>query len=342
MTGTRFTDERIISILSEYRSGLPIPELCDKHGMNRSTFYRWRLKFGSARWPEWYLFVGEAQSKAGCSSEAIKAYDKYYQNIDAAIDMQEVLLSQRRAIGNGCPAVIFVCMMKSGSEYIRDTVSSALNLPIMHPTVGDLPSDSIIPSAFELASGGGCVVRLHSSATCHNLDVFRSFNQERLIVHVRDPRQVLISWVHHMARIGVSEYLSSLHSYSFDIPSDFRNWPFEERLDWSISEFYQTQLEFLESWMGQDVKKVIPVVEFTNLDDLIADKAGYFRRFSQFYGINTSKVITRSIEHSPRRHRNYRRGDSSEWRVVLSTHQKRILSKITSPKLCKFYNFDLD
>ncbi|SHM29958.1 putative transposase [Rhodanobacter sp. OK091] len=42
----RFTEEQIIGFLREADAGLPIKELCRKHGISSATFYKWRSKFG--------------------------------------------------------------------------------------------------------------------------------------------------------------------------------------------------------------------------------------------------------------------------------------------------------
>ena len=41
-----YSEGQIISILKEAESGIPVPELCRKHGMGNSTFYKWRSKYG--------------------------------------------------------------------------------------------------------------------------------------------------------------------------------------------------------------------------------------------------------------------------------------------------------
>lgn len=41
----RFSDEQIISILKEHEAGVPAKELCRKHGMSDTTFYKWKAKF---------------------------------------------------------------------------------------------------------------------------------------------------------------------------------------------------------------------------------------------------------------------------------------------------------
>ena len=42
----RFTEEQIIGFLREADAGLPIAELCRKHGFSEASYYLWRSKFG--------------------------------------------------------------------------------------------------------------------------------------------------------------------------------------------------------------------------------------------------------------------------------------------------------
>lgn len=46
MKRSRFTEEQIIKILEEGKSGLAIDELCRKHGVSKPTYYSWKAKFG--------------------------------------------------------------------------------------------------------------------------------------------------------------------------------------------------------------------------------------------------------------------------------------------------------
>ena len=43
----RFTDEQIVTILKEGEAGVPVKEICRKHGISDATFYTWRKKFGN-------------------------------------------------------------------------------------------------------------------------------------------------------------------------------------------------------------------------------------------------------------------------------------------------------
>jgi putative transposase len=42
----RFTEEQIIGFLREADAGLPIKELCRRHGFSEASYYLWRSKFG--------------------------------------------------------------------------------------------------------------------------------------------------------------------------------------------------------------------------------------------------------------------------------------------------------
>jgi putative transposase len=46
MKRSRFTEEQIIGILREQEAGLPTSDVCRKHGISSSTFYKWKAKYG--------------------------------------------------------------------------------------------------------------------------------------------------------------------------------------------------------------------------------------------------------------------------------------------------------
>lgn len=42
----RFSEEQIIGFLREAEAGLPVAELCRRHGFSEASYYLWRSKFG--------------------------------------------------------------------------------------------------------------------------------------------------------------------------------------------------------------------------------------------------------------------------------------------------------
>lgn len=45
MERKRFTSEQINSVLQQNELGIPVKDLCRKHGFTEQTFYRWKRQF---------------------------------------------------------------------------------------------------------------------------------------------------------------------------------------------------------------------------------------------------------------------------------------------------------
>jgi len=46
MKRKRFSEEQIIGILREHEAGMPVVDLCRKHGMSSASLYLWKAKYG--------------------------------------------------------------------------------------------------------------------------------------------------------------------------------------------------------------------------------------------------------------------------------------------------------
>jgi putative transposase len=65
MKRSRYTEEQIIGILKEQEAGVPVAELCRKHGLSDATFYNWKSKYGG-------LEVSEARRLRSLEAENAK------------------------------------------------------------------------------------------------------------------------------------------------------------------------------------------------------------------------------------------------------------------------------
>ena len=61
----RFSEEQIIGFLKEAEAGIPVKELCRKHGFSDASFYTWRSKYGG-------MEVSEAKRLRALESENAK------------------------------------------------------------------------------------------------------------------------------------------------------------------------------------------------------------------------------------------------------------------------------
>ncbi len=61
----RYSEEQIIKILEEARTGIKGEELCRRHGISKGTLYLWKTKYGT-------MNVSEAQRLKALESENTK------------------------------------------------------------------------------------------------------------------------------------------------------------------------------------------------------------------------------------------------------------------------------
>lgn len=45
MKKSKFTESQMMAILAEGESGLPVAEVCRKHGISNATYYQWKSKY---------------------------------------------------------------------------------------------------------------------------------------------------------------------------------------------------------------------------------------------------------------------------------------------------------
>ena len=46
MKKSRYNEAQIIAVLKEHQAGIPVADLCRKHGISDATFYTWRKRYG--------------------------------------------------------------------------------------------------------------------------------------------------------------------------------------------------------------------------------------------------------------------------------------------------------
>lgn len=80
----RYTEEQIIGLLREADAGLPVKELCRKHGFSEPSDYAWKAKFGGVK-------VSDAQRLKALEAENTKLKKLLANSMLEVDSMREVL-----------------------------------------------------------------------------------------------------------------------------------------------------------------------------------------------------------------------------------------------------------
>ena len=80
----RYTEEQIIGFLREADAGLPLKELCRKHGFSEASYYAWKAKFGG-------MNVSDAQRLKALDAENTKLKNLLANSMLEIDAMREVL-----------------------------------------------------------------------------------------------------------------------------------------------------------------------------------------------------------------------------------------------------------
>ena len=49
MKKSRVTESQIVAVLKEGEAGMPVAELCRKHGVSNATYYQWKSKYSGVQ-----------------------------------------------------------------------------------------------------------------------------------------------------------------------------------------------------------------------------------------------------------------------------------------------------
>jgi hypothetical protein len=98
------------------------------------------------------------------------------------------------------PSLLLNTLPKSGSVFLMHTLSETLGCGRLH--LGNMYSliDQISLEKMRAFAKGGWVVQDHLAPSLENLQILRHFGCS-MVLHVRDPRQAMVSWLHHLDRV---------------------------------------------------------------------------------------------------------------------------------------------
>ncbi len=268
--------------------------------------------------------LGAAQAQLGKLEDARDSYERA-----AAIAPipAELMRAQQAACERGIPAIALVAMQKSASEYIRDVLLRALDVPLCYPDLGTHPHNLLIPSTLRQMARGGLLARLHLDGAPGNLDALQRAGIERVFVHLRDPRQTTLSWVHHINRIPQTQFDQFRNYYLPAVPAELRGWELAVQLQWATEHYFPAAVEVVRSWLAAPATPGL-AIEISCFERFADDPSAYLRRLLDFYGCPDARLADALAAVDAHERANFRLGHKDEWRSVFTVAQQRSMNRM--------------
>ncbi|XZN90172.1 MAG: tetratricopeptide repeat protein [Microcoleus sp.] len=277
-----------------------------------------------------YCQLGDIHINEGKLAEALKYYCK-------SNKIKYTLSVNKKII----PGILVNTLPKSGSMYILDSLSKGLNLSIIAISNSSAWPDDVIYNNEEILSrmaSGGVICNHHLPANSINL-AFISMWLDKLIVHVRDPRQATLSLVHHLNRLK-NEAPMALILTSHLFEEGYFSMSLTDQISWQIEKgYFRETINFIENWLNiSESPSFHPQILFTKQEDLALKPKQFFQEILDFYEIENSTFIVPALpQFNANSHQ--RKGSVDEWKTIFTDEQLEKTSSLISKKLIERFNW---
>ena len=228
--------------------------------------------------------------------------------------------STPRCASTTLPSILVVSIPKSGTVFTNLMLSRGLLLEQTSVSFGYFPHYLVeIPKLVSFVKGGK-VAPAHFAPSAVNLQSLTPFIK-RWVLHIRDPRSVVLSWVHHTNCI-YSERHNGEHQHLFVYPSppvSYYGWPFRHQVDWNIENFLPSVVRWMRSWLAVYELHRYDIL-LTTYSELARDELSYIHRILDFYGVPRRLFQCPKIEKTINGS-HFRAGLEDEWMTEFTRDQ---------------------
>jgi len=222
------------------------------------------------------------------------------------------------ALERGLPSPILVTQAKSGSVSVSNILASGFSLPTL---VYSLLPLIVIGRWLDEYMRGGALYVTHLNPAKPSIEVFAQHKASPIIVHARDPRQILVSTYEHyrkypaQANSGLRAAMKESEKKGMEVVMDT---------------FYADIVSWTRRWL--EASSRLPIT-FMTFEEFVTDKPRYVDRLLAAYGGDTryfDKAAALGEQATIDYHR--RLGSIDEWRTRVPKHLVARMNEAMPPE----------
>jgi len=246
---------------------------------------------------------------------------------------------QYPARGRSFPPLFINTVPKSGSAFFNDTITRALQIRQRRIGANVFPDDVVVLWFIDDFAKKNTLAQSHLPATPRNLALL-SHHMDRLVIHVRDPRQATLSWTHHLNKVAEKDTLGRDHAIYDPIPEGYFEMSFSDQLSWQIDHHLPHVVRWIEAWVNVAENPKAPLkILMTTYEELKENSAALVRKILDFYEIEyQEKWLVIPPPEPGKAH--FRKGDPQEWHRVTSSDQAERAWSHISPDLIERFGWE--
>jgi len=243
---------------------------------------------------------------------------------DNPAEVERVRRLREMNIQRRLPSIAIVAQSKSASVSVGNIFSSGFELPSVVYSIATL---EVVESwARDFARGGACYTT-HLYPLERNISRFKRAGVQKIIVHVRDPRQGILSLIHHIMR-----YDAYLHLRQ----NGFAERTIDEQLE-DLLEVYLRRIAWVQGWLEAENELDI---HFSTFEDFVQNRDDFVARYLEYYGGSTEYFRPEAgLTMHQGTDYHFRAGEVDEWRRVFSPANVKRMSDLLPESIKRRFNW---
>ncbi len=233
------------------------------------------------------------------------------------------LEAQKAAIERGLPSILLITLPKSGSVFLWTTISASLQMPTFRVALTkDMKDEVLVPELLRAFAKGGMIAQHHLSPSKETLEDLKRSHVRRLVLHIRDPRQACVSWLHYGRKIKATPGRVPPHQFA-------------ESYLWQ--EFLKPASEWLHKWLEVDETDPDLEIVFSTHEEMAGRTKEHIEDLLQKLHVPSDQVDLKLSDLTGATH--FRKGEKNEWLDFLSDDFKRRSTELIPNALARRFNW---
>jgi hypothetical protein len=244
-------------------------------------------------------------------------------------------------------AFLLTSLPKSGTVYLQNWIQLMLmnhaskisdslvindpsvitNPPVMNIGASTFPKDILdLSKILDILDKKGVGIG-HFDCSHQNIQVIEQLKMP-VIVHIRDPRSSLLSWIHHSIRLIKEGQEVQLLRNTPKPPIALFDESLADIIDWHLDNYLSAQCRWISEWRKYSSKN--PLVQMKTFSELKENPLQYIASICKFIGTNEETILAPP---NPEDGVHFRKGLVDEWKDAFSKSQRekadRMLKKFS-------------